>query len=180
MARPRRRGWSGRRRVGHSRAERHVGAAAVVVRPPRAGLPSPEEPETRSVPANQGLRAHDDQCGAPCEQPGQQRQAYPRCGIDPPRLHAPARRTGRVAGAGTAPLHAATGATETPGQPTRPVRWRVARQWKQRSTRRPCHTRETEPLQDPQTGFLRTKEKTKERARTRDRGKDRDGPDRER
>ena len=25
------------------------------------------------------------------------------------------------------------GATETPGQPTRPVRWRVARQWKQRS-----------------------------------------------
>ena len=34
---------------------------------------------------------------------------------------------GRVAGAGTALLHAATGATETPGQPTRPVRWRVAR-----------------------------------------------------
>src|SRR5438105_15590551 len=32
--------------------------------------------------------------------------------------------TGRVAGAGTAPLHAATGATETPGQPTRPVRSR--------------------------------------------------------
>jgi len=48
------------------------------------------------------------------------------------------------------------------------------------STRRSCRTRETEPLQDPQTGFLRTKEKTKERAPTRDRGKDRDGPDRER
>ena len=45
--------------------------------------------KTRSVPANQGLRAYDDQCGAPCEQPGQQRQAYPRRGIDPPRLHAP-------------------------------------------------------------------------------------------
>src|SRR6266699_1710831 len=41
--------------------------------------------------------------------------------------------TGRVAGAGTAPLHAATGANETPGQPTRPVRWRVARQWTLRS-----------------------------------------------
>src|SRR5437016_9011233 len=46
--------------------------------PSRAGLPSPEEPEARSVPANQGLRAHDDQYGAPCEQPGQQRQAFTR------------------------------------------------------------------------------------------------------
>src|SRR5947207_8930626 len=55
-----------------------------------------EEPETHSVPANQGLRAHDDPCGAPCEQPGQQRQAYPRRAIDSPRLQGPLHVQGQL------------------------------------------------------------------------------------
>ena len=68
-----------------------------------------------------------------------------------------ARDLERVAGAGTAPLHATTGATETPGatHPTSSLASR-ARMETALSTRRSCHTRETEPLQDLQTGFLRT------------------------
>jgi len=43
-----------------------------------------------------GARAHDDPCGAPCEQPGQQRQAYPRRAIGPPRLQGPLHVQGQL------------------------------------------------------------------------------------